>query len=172
MTITAQQPPSNPALEFAQSILEVTNNGLELIEILRDIAEDDEKANTNDRITAANTLMDRAFGKRPRQIDPPRAESSPNAAPETANHSPKAKKEAESPRLVTQIDDSLNQSLGPAPSAGAQQPTGTGFEPTRYFDDPFDPQLYPFHYPTAYSRHHQQRSDPPRHPAENRQSLS
>ena len=138
MTITAQQPPSNPALEFAQSILEVTNNGLELIEILRDIAEDDEKANTNDRITAANTLMDRAFGKRPRQIDP-RAEPSPNTAPETANHSPKAKKEAESPRLVTQIDDSLNQSLGPAPSAGAQQPTGTGFEPARYFDDPFDP---------------------------------
>ena len=53
MTTTAQQIPANPALEFAQSILDETNNGLELIEILRDIAEDcDEKANTNDRIAA------------------------------------------------------------------------------------------------------------------------
>ena len=51
MTTTTQQPPSNPALDFANSILEVTNNGLELIEILRDIANDcDEKATTNDRI--------------------------------------------------------------------------------------------------------------------------
>ena len=61
-----QQIPSNPALDFAQSILDETNNGLELIEILRDIAEDcDEKANTNDRIAATNILNDRAFGKPP-----------------------------------------------------------------------------------------------------------
>ena len=71
MTTTTQQPPSNPALDFANSILEVTNNGLELIEILRDIANDcDEKATTNDRIAAANILTDRAFGKCPKQVSP------------------------------------------------------------------------------------------------------
>ena len=71
MNTTTQQTPSNPALDFAQSILDETNNGLELIEILRDIAEDcDEKANTNDRIAATNILNDRAFGKPPKQITP------------------------------------------------------------------------------------------------------
>ena len=69
MTTSTQQIPPNPALDFANSILEVTNNGLELIEILRDIANDcDEKATTNDRIAAANILTDRAFGKCPKQV--------------------------------------------------------------------------------------------------------
>ena len=71
MNQAAQQIPSNPALDFAQSILEVTNNGLELIEILRDIANDcDEVASTNDRIAATNILNDRAFGKCPKQVSP------------------------------------------------------------------------------------------------------
>ena len=86
MTTATQQLPSNPALDFAQSILDETNNGLELIEILRDIAEDcDEKANTNDRIAATNILNDRAFGKTPKQITP-RAEPSPNTTPATKAH--------------------------------------------------------------------------------------
>ena len=119
MTTATQQLPSNPALEFAQSILDETNNGLELIEILRDIAEDcDEKANTNDRIAATNILNDRAFGKTPKQITP-RAEPSPNTTPAT-------KANPEQSRRVTQIGEDLNQSLGPAPSA-PQTP------------DPFDP---------------------------------
>ena len=110
MTTTAQQIPSNPALDFANSILEVTNNGLELIEILRDIANDcDEKATTNDRIAAANILTDRAFGKCPKQVSP-----SPGPAPETGDNdggtlpeTPSAVSQngPESPRLVTQIDD-------------------------------------------------------------------
>ena len=122
MTTTTQQPPSNPALDFANSILEVTNNGLELIEILRDIAKDcDEKATTNDRIAAANILTDRAFGKCPKQVSP-----SPGPAPEaddndggTLPETPSAVSQngPESPRLVTQIDDALHDSLGPAPSA-------------------------------------------------------
>ena len=116
MTTATQQISPDPALEFAQSVLDVTNNGLELIEILRDIAEDDENANTNDRITAANSLMDRSLGKPPKLINP-RSEPSHNAAPKVANHSPKAEREAESSRLVTRIDDSLNQSIGPAPAA-------------------------------------------------------
>ena len=121
MTTTAQQIPSNPALDFANSILEVTNNGLELIEILRDIANDcDEKATTNDRIAAANILTDRAFGKCPKQVSPS-PDPTPDPAPETDNdvgairEAPSAK--PESPRLVTQIDDALHDSLGPAPNA-------------------------------------------------------
>ena len=118
MTTTTQQPPSNPALDFANSILEVTNNGLELIEILRDIANDcDEKATTNDRIAAANILTDRAFGKCPKQVSP-----SPDPTPEADDNGVEALREApsakpESPRLVTQIDDALHDSLGPPPSA-------------------------------------------------------
>ncbi len=127
MTTTTQQFPSNPALDFAQSILDVTNNGLELIEILRDIAEDDENANTNDRIAAANSLMDRAYGKPPKQLYP-----SPDPAPETeperdsesaesnnrANHSSDTPHSGpESPRPVTRINDALNDTLGPAPTA-------------------------------------------------------
>ena len=122
MTTSTQQIPSNPALDFANSILEVTNNGLELIEILRDIANDcDEKATTNDRIAAANILTDRAFGKCPKQVSP-----SPDPTPETGDNdggtlpeTPSAVSQngPESPRLVTQIDDALHDSLGPAPSA-------------------------------------------------------
>ena len=122
MTTSAQQIPSNPALDFANSILEVTNNGLELIEILRDIAKDcDEKATTNDRIAAANILTDRAFGKCPKQVSP-----NPGPAPETGDNdggtlpeTPSAVSQngPESPRLVTQIDDALHDSLGPAPNA-------------------------------------------------------
>ena len=124
---TTQQISPNPAIDFAQSILDVTNNGLELIEILRDIAEDEEKANTNDRITAADTLMDRVFGKRPKQLYPnpdpaPSTESEPD--PESAesdnhaNHSSDISRSGpESPRLISQVNDSLNDTLGPAPTA-------------------------------------------------------
>ena len=145
MTTAAQQSPSNHALDFANSILEVTNNGLELIEILHDIAEDcDEKATTNDRIAATNILNDRAFGKSPRQI-PHSSGLNPELAAATDGDSPKAKKEAESPRLVTQIDESLNQSIGPAPSAHTERPVAAGFKPARYASpehdspEPFDP---------------------------------
>ena len=130
MTTATQQIPSNPALEFAQSILDVTNNGLELIEILRDIAQDTgEVASTNDRIAATNILNDRAFGKSPKQITPS-AGPNPDPTPETdANYvEPPAK--PESPRLVTRIDESLNRSLGPAPSASQHTPqTPDSFDP-------------------------------------------
>ena len=151
MTTSTQQPPSNPALDFANSILEVTNNGLELIEILRDIANDcDEKATTNDRIAAANILTDRAFGKCPKQVSP-----SPGPAPETGDNdggtlpeTPAAVSQngPESPRLVTQIDDSLNESLGPPPSAHTPQPVGAGFIPARSSDAPETPDPYSIHF--------------------------
>ena len=115
MTTTTQQIPSNPALDFANAILEDTNNGLELIEILHDIAQGkDETATPNDRITAANTLADRGLGKCPRQSPV----TDPNPAPKTndddtrANHEPPA-----NPRPVTQIKDALNDTLGPPPKA-------------------------------------------------------
>ena len=128
MTTTTQQIPSNPALDFANAILEETNNGLELIEILHDIAQGkDEDATTNDRITAANILADRGLGKCPKL--PPAA--NPNMAPEPSSHKPKTTSEPESPRLVTQIKDALQESLGPAPTAETS--------PTRRSREPFDP---------------------------------
>ena len=140
MNRTNQQLPSNPALEFAQSILDVTNGALELIEILNEIAEDDEKASTNDRIAAANVLMDRGLGKCPRQTSHnpssnPKAEDNDVGAlreAPTLREAPSAisHNEPESPRLVTQIDDTLNQSLGPAPSAHI--PTTKDVEPAPY----------------------------------------
>ena len=153
MNRTTQQIPSNPALDFANSILEVTNNGLELIEILRDIAEDtDEVATTNDRIAATNILNDRVFGRSPRHISPS-AGQNPDPAPDTDDNDAEAirespstisQKEPDSPRLVTQIDDSLNESLGPAPSAHTSQPVepapysirGAGLVPAQPTFDP------------------------------------
>ena len=159
MTTSTQQIPSNPALDFANSILEVTNNGLELIEILRDIANDcDEKATTNDRIAAANILTDRAFGKCPKQVSP-----SPGPAPETGDNdggtlpeTPSAVSQngPESPRLVTQIDDALHDSLGPPPSAhtpprhspanGNPESYDVSDSPEYETPDPSDP--YSIHY--------------------------
>ena len=121
MTTATQQISSNPARDFANGILAETNNGLELIDILRDIAEgSDEDATTNDRIAANNILLDRALGKCPKQ--PPAASPYPEHAPATGDNDIGAIRESPhtepaSPRLVTQIDESLNQSLGPAPSA-------------------------------------------------------
>ena len=133
----------------------MTNNGLELIEILRDIANDcDEKATTNDRIAAANILTDRAFGKCPKQVSP-----SPDPTPEADDNGVEALREApsakpESPRLVTQIDDSLHDSLGPAPSAhtpprhsranGNPESYDVSDSPEYETPDPSDP--YSIHY--------------------------
>ena len=131
MTTSTQQLPSNPALDFANAILAETNNGLELIEILHDIAQgNDEDATTNDRITAANILADRGLGKYPKQ--PP----APNPNPKTDDigairESPPAvpHNQPESPRLVTQIKDALQESLGPAPTPSTHSPLSTSHYP-------------------------------------------
>ena len=149
MTTTTQQTPSNPALEFANMVLAETNNALELIDILHDIAQGiDEDANSNDRITATNILLDRGLGKCPKQVSPnvePKpdpddndVEPAPYSIRGAIRESPSAK--PESPRLVTQIDHSLNDSLGPAPSACPEpsrraQPKGD----TSISPDTFDP---------------------------------
>ena len=146
MTTATQQFPSNPALDFANLVLAETNNAIELIDILHDIAQGiDEDANSNDRITATNILLDRGLGKCPKQLRTPSTESERD--PESAesdnhtNHSSDTPQTAtphsvpDSPRLVTQIDETLNQSLGPAPSA--HTPTRNSSE--QQTSDPLDP---------------------------------
>ena len=129
MTTATQQLPSNPALDFANLVLTETNNAIELIDILHDIAQGiDEDATTHDRITASNILLDRGLGKCPKQMRIPSTE--PERVPESAesdnhtNHSSDTPSDGEEPALsaaersrrVTQIKDSLDDSLGPAPS--------------------------------------------------------
>ena len=152
MTTATQQLPSNPALDFANMVLAETNNALELIDILHDIAQGiDEDANSNDRITATNILLDRGLGKCPKQLRTPSTESERD--PESAesdnhtNHSSDTPQTAtphsvpDSPRLVTQIDETLNQSLGPAPTASiTQQTPGThSAQSTNHYPLPDDP---------------------------------
>ena len=75
MTTATQQIPSNPALDFANLVLTETNNAIELIDILHDIAQGiDEDATTHDRITASNILLDRGLGKCPKQMRTPSTE--------------------------------------------------------------------------------------------------
>ena len=124
MNQTAQHISPNPAQRIADKILARTNNGQDLIDLLHDIGKGRYDANKNDRITASNYLFDRGYGKCPRQSPaanpdqehPPATDDNDVAAlreaPSAVPH-----KEAESPRLVTQIDDALNESFGPAPSA-------------------------------------------------------
>ena len=147
----------NPAIEFAQGILEETNGGIELIEILNKIADDDEKANTNDRIAANVVLTDRALGKCPTLVSPNPVQSPDTDSP-SGSDLPAANEEEgtcpERSRKVTQIDQSLHDTLGPAPSA--HSPTshsGGGRNPEEWGEagrhspqtpEPFDP--YSVHY--------------------------
>ncbi len=116
MTTSTQQTP-NPALDFADAILEDTNYGLELIEILHDIAQgNDRNATTNDRIAAATILADRGFGKAPRQINPNPAPTPKSDANDVGAIRESPSVPAANPRPVTQIKDTLDQALGPAPT--------------------------------------------------------
>ena len=132
MTTTTQQLPSNPALDFANAVLAETDGGREIVLMLHDIAQGvRETATANDRINATNILMDRGLGKCPKQAP---AATSPN--PNPSNDKPKAKKETKSPRLVTQLDDSLHRSFGPPPEATSPIPIQDE-NPTS--PEPFDP---------------------------------
>ncbi len=124
MTTTTQQTPSNPALHFANMVRERTNDALDLIDILHDIAQGkDERATANDRIAAANVLLDRGLGKCPKQpldSDTESAESNNHAdrrSGEGRNPEGQSGSDAQNPRPVTQIKDALNDTLGPAPNA-------------------------------------------------------
>ena len=154
MNRTTQHISPNPARDFADAIRAETNNGRDLIDLLHDISQGGYGANHNDRITAANTLLDRGLGKCPKQS--PATDSNPNPAPETSDPGepvlsaveacpepsrrgpPAVHRDApESPRLVTRIGDSLNQSLGPPPSAHTQD-AGDAAMPSES-PEPLDP---------------------------------
>ena len=148
MTTATQQLPSNPAIDFANAVLAETDNAREIINLLHDIAQGRrENSTANDRIAASKTLLDRGLGKCPKHISPS-AGTDPESA-ESDNHvnhsSDTSRSEPDSPRLVTELDDTLNDSIGPAPSAHstATQPVGASLKPARPTDsaqtpDPFD----------------------------------
>ena len=129
MNQAAQQLPSNPALDFANAVLAETDGAREIIYMLQDIAQGlRENATTNDRMKASGILMDRGLGKCPKQAPATGSQTSnPNPAP-PKDDKPKAKKQPESPRLVTQLDRSLHDSLGPPPSAQPEGNTATSPE--------------------------------------------
>ena len=134
MNRTTQQISPNPALDFANAVLEETDGAREIIYMLHDIAQGvRENATTNDRMKASGILMDRGLGKCPKQ--PPAPGPNPNPAPapapETNTKEPKVNDEPDSPRLVTQLDRSLHDSLGPPPSA---QPEGNTTASPESFD--------------------------------------
>ena len=83
MTTTTQQISPNPALDFANAVLEETDGAREIIYMLHDIAQGvRENATTNDRMKASGILMDRGLGKLPPNR-PPAPGPNPNPAPET-----------------------------------------------------------------------------------------
>ena len=127
MTTTTQQLPSNPAIDFANAVLAETDNAREIINMLHDIAQGHRESSTaSDRINASKILLDRGLGKCPKHISPtagPALDADPDPeSAESDNHSSDTRQtvsrsEPDSPRLVTRLDHSLHNSLGPAPSA-------------------------------------------------------
>ena len=134
MTTATQQLPSNPALDFANAVLAETDGGREIVLMLHDIAQGvRENATTNDRMNATNILIDGGLGKCPKKAS---ATTSPN--PNPSNDKPKAKKQPKSPRLVTQLGDSLHRSFGPPPEATSPIPIqDENQDPVS--PEPFDP---------------------------------
>ena len=132
MTTTTQQLPSNPALDFANAVLAETDGGREIVLMLHDIAQGvRENATTNDRINATNILIDGGLGKCPKK-----APATRNPNPNPSNDKPTADKQPKSPRLVTQLGDSLHRSFGPPPEAKSPTPIQDE-NPTS--PEPFDP---------------------------------
>ena len=137
MTTATQQTPPTPAQRLAAKIRARTNDTRDILNLLHDIAQGGQDATEHDQLTATGILFDRGYGKCPKQ--PP---ASTDPVPETDDDDVGAiresspavpHKEPESPRLVTQIDDSLHESLGPAP--GAQETAHAPMSPD-LFDDP------------------------------------
>ena len=134
MNQATQQTPPTPAQRLAAKIRARTNDTRDILNLLHDIAEGGHDATEHDKLTATGILFDRGYGKCPKSA--PDASPAPSLDPETDDddvepapysirgggggairESPPAAahKEPESPRLVSQLDDSLHESLGPAP---------------------------------------------------------
>ena len=128
MNQAAQQIPSIPAQRLADKIRARTNNGRDLIDLLHDISQGGYDASKSDRITASNFLLERGFGKCPRQTP------ATTPTPETHDNKVAVLREEPSagssnPRLVTQAKDALQDSLGPAPGTTRQTPLSTNHYP-------------------------------------------
>ena len=150
--ITQQIPPT-PAQRLAAKIRARTNDTRDILDLLHDIAQGEHDATEHDKLNATGILFDRGYGKCPKQ--PPvlshveacpepsrRGPASTDPAPETDDNDAAATRESPpavtheepgSPRLVTQLDDSLHEALGPAPSP---EPEGARPEPVEGADTP------------------------------------
>ena len=149
--ITQQIPPT-PAQRLAAKIRARTNDTRDILDLLHDIAQGEHDATEHDKLNATGILFDRGYGKVPKQapvLSPveacpeqsrrgPDTGSDPDPAPQTDDNdaaetreSPPAvtHEEPGSPRLVTQLDDSLHEALGPAPSPCPEPVEGARPEP-------------------------------------------
>ena len=169
MNQAALQTEPTPAQRLADKILARTNNGRDMIVLMHDIAQGGYDANEYDRITASKIIFDRGYGKCPKQAPvqslaeagpepspggPDGSNQVPDPAPETQDNDVGAirespptvtHKEPESPRLVNQLDNSLHESLGPAPETdvGAlrEAPALRESPPTVTHKEPESPRL-------------------------------
>ena len=153
--ITQQTPPT-PAQRLAAKIRARTNDTRDILDLLHDIAQGEHDATEHDKLNATGILFDRGYGKCPKQ--PPvlshveacpepsrRGPASTDPAPETDDNDAAATRESPpavtheepgSPRLVTQLDDSLHEALGPAPSPCPEPVEGARPEPVEGADTP------------------------------------
>ncbi len=121
MTIAIRKTPRTPEQRLAQKIRARTNDTRDILDLLHEIAQGEHDATEHDRLTATGILFDRGYGKTPK-----RAPTVADPAPETGNNDVGALREAppaKSPRLVTQLDDSLHEAIGPAPTTHSPQST-------------------------------------------------
>ena len=136
MTTTTQKTPPTPAQRLAAKIRARTDDTRDILTLLHDIAEGGHDATEHDKLTATGILFDRGYGKAPKQVSDT-SEQNPETDDDDVGairESPAAAhKEPESPRLVSQLDDSLHESLGPAPSAEETAQAPMSPDP---FDDP------------------------------------
>ena len=165
--ITQQTPPT-PAQRLAAKIRARTNDTRDILDLLHDIAQGEHDATEHDKLNATGILFDRGYGKCPKQ--PPvlshveacpepsrRGPASTDPAPETDDNDAAATRESPpavtheepgSPRLVTQLDDSLHEALGPAPSPcpepveGARPEVEGADTPTRHSRESGNPESY------------------------------
>ena len=149
--ITQQIPPT-PAQRLAAKIRARTNDTRDILDLLHDIAQGEHDATEHDKLNATGILFDRGYGKCPKQapvLSPveacpeqsrrgPDTGSDPDPAPQTDDDDAAATRESPpavtheepgSPRLVTQLDDSLHEALGPAPSPCPEPVEGARPEP-------------------------------------------